>query len=49
MKSVSMQLYDDQFKKFWIILYDDQFGKDGVMTLERSAGYLYREVPHTAI
>lgn len=26
MKSVSMQLHDDKFEKFWITLYDDQFG-----------------------
>ncbi len=22
---MSMQLYDDQFEKFWILLYDNQF------------------------
>jgi hypothetical protein len=34
MNSISMRLYDDQFKKFEIPLYDDQFGKEGISITE---------------
>jgi hypothetical protein len=44
-----MQLYNDQFEKFWILLHDDQFGKEGVALKKKKSHLVAQSNIHNPI